>query len=167
MKKFFLLLIFFSAVQLYSQGANYPYIMNNGTIFINAGVGFGKEIEYKTLCPPLTVSMDIAIPVINFPITLGIITGYFSESDKKSELSGLILAGRIAYHINLLNLPRLDAYALVNIGAIMDVKPKGKEYFLFGVLAGARYFFLPNLGAYIEAGFDTVRYISFGLSFKL
>jgi len=198
------LLIFFSAVQLYSQGADYPYIMNNGTIFINTGVGFGssgvgfgslkleKNINTKTLCPPITVSMDIAIPVLGFPVSLGLTAGYFSESgsvtDSKSgskietDLSGLLVAGRIAYHFNFLKqLPRLDTYALLTIGGIISnnnvsVTPKvgnksskesDKQYFWFGINAGARYFFTPNIGAFVELGLDTIQNLSFGVSFKL
>jgi hypothetical protein len=167
MKKLLFILIFFSAVQLYSQGADYPHIMNNGVIFLNMGIGFGPKIEAQTLCPPITLSLDIAIPVMNFPMTLGLIAGYFSESSGKGiDLSYFILSGRIAYHLDLFKLPRLDTYILMNIGTIIaNVNSKSKG--LFGVLAGARYFFMPNFGAYAELGFDTVQNLSFGLTFKI
>jgi len=197
MRKLFLLLIFFSAVQLYSQSADYPYIMNNGTIFINAGVGFGNAIGKgtKMSCPPLTVSMDIAIPVLGFPISLGIIAGYFSESgsisDTKlgivtkidSELEGLLVAGRIAYHVNFFKLARLDPYVLITIGGIIGnlntkttinnntgaAKSNKSDLndFWYGVSAGTRYFFTPNIGAFVELGLGNVQNFSFGVSFKL
>jgi len=169
MRKLFLLLIFLGAVQLYSQGANYPYIMNNGTIFIDAGVGFGLKIETEMLCPPLTVSMDIAIPIIGFPISIGLITGYLSESGNNIDLSGFLVAGRIAYHLNLFSkLSRLDPYILLTIGGIAaEINNHSKGYFWFGVCAGARYFFLPNFGAFTELGFDSVQIVRLGLSFKI
>jgi len=168
MKKIFLLLVFLGAARLYSQGANYPYIMNNGTILINTGVGFGQGIKTATLCPPITASMDIAIPILNLPMTLGFTAGYLSEYGNGIQLSGYIAAGRIGYHFNIANLNRLDVYALVDIGAIItDVNSNINGVFLIGVLAGARYFFLPYLGAYVEFGFDTVQYVSFGFSFRL
>ncbi|WP_461255528.1 hypothetical protein [Treponema sp. R80B11-R83G3] len=180
--------------------------MNNGTIFINAGVGFGKQIGKKTemACPPLAISMDIAIPVIGFPVSLGLIAGYLSESGKytikvpflttetSTDLSALLVAGRIAYHLNFFNkIPRLDPYILVTIGEIfaeaeVNVSTKtstpyppnnpnnqskssttSDNIFWFGVSVGARYFFMPNFGAFAELGFDTVQNFSFGVSFRL
>jgi len=168
MRNLFLLLIFLCAVQLYSQGADYPQIMNNGTIFINTGVGFGNKIETEKKCPPLSVSMDIAIPIMGFPVTLGLIAGYFTESDSSIDLSAILAAGRIAYHLNLFNLPRLDTYVLLTLGEIFtEVNSIKGNDFWFGLCAGVRYFFLPNIGAFSELGFDNAQFLSVGLSFKL
>jgi len=168
MRNLFLLLIFLSAVQLYSQSANYPQIMNNGTIFINTGIGFGKDVETEKSCPPLSVSMDIAIPIMGFPVTLGLISGYFTESSRFIDLSAILAASRIAYHLNLFNQPRLDTYVLLTLGVIFaEINSNKDYYFWFGICAGARYFFLPNMGAFVELGFDKVQNCSLGLSFRL
>jgi len=158
---------------------DYPEIMNNGTIFINAGVGFGKPIlktktnnkagiDSKMLCPPLTVSFDIALPIAGLPLTLGIITGFFSEESdlgkdpRVNDYSFWPIAARIAYHFAF-RVPRLDTYALLTLGAAVSDISK----FWIGISAGARYFFLPYMGAYLELGIDEVQLITFGLSFKL
>ena len=144
--------------------------MNNGTILVNTGIGFGKpilktekpKIDSTNLCPPLTVSFDIAIPIAGLPLTVGIITGYFLEESKNVKYNFWPIAGRIAYHFTF-NVPRLDTYALLTLGAAISQKNK----FWIGVSAGARYFFLPFMGAYLELGIDEVQLITFGLSFKI
>lgn len=134
--------------------------MNNGTIFINAGVGFAKEIIHTRKCPPLTVSMDAAIPVAGLPFTFGLITGYFSEGD---NINCMPIAARIAYHHNF-TVRNLDTYAVLTLGGIAGLP---KEPFWIGLSAGARYFFYKKIGAYAELGFDKAQYITFGMSFKI
>jgi len=167
MKRIFLLILFFSLFSLSAQETNYPEIMNNGTILINTGIGFGMEIEAPRECPPLTASIDFALPLGGFPFTVGLISGYFSESGGKTKLDGFLIAGRIAYHHDF-NIPHFDTYLLLTLGGIAaKLNKKDEGYFWPGVSIGARYFFLPALGAFAELGFDKVQNISFGLSFKL
>jgi len=178
MKKYLFLLILFCAAPLFSAELDYPVLMNNGTILINAGIGFGHAgpgpRRGEMLCPPLTVSIDYALPVAGLPFTFGLITGYFSEKKTyKDDLWGtettekynfLPIAGRIGYHIPF-NVPRLDTYALLTLGGM--VSPKYYDQFWFGLGAGARYFFLPYLGAYAELSIDFTQVITFGVAFKL
>jgi len=159
------ILLFFCLTGLFAQ--NYPEIMNNGTFLINTGIGFGGRINDNAtmLCPPLTVSFDVAIPIAGLPFTIGIITGYFSEEFKNIKLFNFLpVAGRIAYHLGF-NVPRLDTYAVLTLGSVINFD--GESKFWFGLGVGGRYFFHPNIGAYLEAGFDTVQNVTFGLTCKI
>jgi len=162
MKKLFILILFFCSFSLFALENTYPVIINNGTILINTGVGFGglfKE-EGDMKCPPLTASIDFALPLAGLPFTVGLITGY---SSKANLLNTFLIASRIAYHQGF-NIPNFDSYIVLTLGA--KVASSDKKVW-GGVSLGARYFFLPYLGAFAELGIDAVQVISFGVSFKL
>ena len=168
MKKYLPLLIFFCVVPLSAAELEYPEIIKNGTILINAGVGFGNlgkgEPAPLQLCPPLTVSVDYALPIMGLPFTLGLITGYFSDRAKSNYMP---IAARIGYHLPIY-VRRLDTYMLLTLGGL--VRERKSNNFWMGVSAGARYFFLPNnhhIGAYAELGIDRVQFITFGVAFNL
>jgi len=185
MKKFFIVLFLFFPILLFARDNEYPVIMNNGTILINTGVGFAGPIgqeatrpgpvkvdsDYKRGCPPLTVSLDYALPVAGLPLTLGLISGYFSEiskTGKEDQINYWPIASRIGYHFYF-GVPRLDVYALLTLGARVKGYEKNafkRTEFWMGLNAGARYFFLPHFGAYAELGFDPVQNITFGMAFN-
>ena len=182
MKKLLLLVLFFFLLSFYAFGSNnYPVIMNNGTIFFNTGIGFRSAIARggSRQIHPLTASLDIALPLFGLPLTVGLISGYFTEegyvseadelADNKTEFGYWPIAGRLAYHINVFNNPRFDTYILMTIGGIIRYVDSQKDdaHFWFGLSAGARYFFLPRMGAYLELGLDSIQTITFGLSFKI
>lgn len=171
MKKILLPVLFFCTSFLFALETSYPVILNNGTILINSGIGFGRRIKNDhtpRLCPPLTVSIDSAIPVAGLPWTVGLTTGYFSEANSLEKYHYLPIGGRTAYHLNF-NVPRLDTYILLTLGAALSYENGGFDsaYFWYGINAGGRYFFHPNIGAYMELGIDRVHIISIGLSFKI
>lgn len=174
MKKFIFILLLFSSLYLFAYETNYPDIMNNGTYFINTGIGFGSakgivNPGYIGNCPPLTITIDQAIPIGGFPMTLGLAIGYFSGNltQTNEHCSYMPIGIRFAYHFNF-NIPRLQVYALLTIGPVLSFADNfNKAFFWFGLNAGSRYFFHPNIGAYIELGFDRVHIINFGFSFRL
>jgi len=185
--------------------------MNNGTIMINTGIGFGLPLTDKVKkderngsegkCPPLTASFDFALPIAGVPFTFGIIVGFKTESawwynntdkEKRTKNVPIMPIGvRIAYHLPF-NIPqiRFDSYALLTFGGSVffnkdgflvdippapDADPNSKpdkatavtRKFWWGIGGGARYFFLPYMGAYLEFGIGNVQNITFGLSFKI
>ena len=168
MKKLWALLPVFFLSPYFAFATNYPVMMNNGTVLINSGVGFGSKISEARQCPPLTISLDTAVPIAGLPFTLGLISGYFSEAGSSLNLKFLPLAGRIALHPNL-GFRRFDAYILLTLGSNIMFRSgePGEVYFWPGIGIGARYFFHPNIGGYAELGFDKVQNISFGFSFKI
>jgi len=149
--------------------------MNNGTILVNTGVGLGslraEQLPSLPLqCPLLLASFDAAIPIAGLPLTIGLITGYFSEaaSDSEERYDYWSIAGRIAYHLAF-NVPRLDTYILLTLGAAIAYHQDGNKHGIpwIGVGAGGRYFFHPNIGAFLELGLDAVQCVSLGVSFKI
>ena len=177
MKKIVLALLFCILLTTFAFGSNdYPVIMNNGTVFLNGGIGFRNGIDGDRLTPPLTMSLDTALPIMGYPLSIGFITGYFSEEGflnsqdqanrVKKHFDYWPLAMRIAYHADIFDIPRLDTYLLVTVGGISRYIKEQKDttHFWFGVCAGARYFFLPRFGAYVELGLDKIQLLSFGFS---
>ena len=167
MKKIILPILLFCTSFLYAYETNYPFIMNNGTVLVNTGIGFGK-IYGKMQCPTLSASFDYALPIAGLPWTIGIIAGYFSEVTKHDHYNYLPIAGRIAYHFNF-KAPRLDSYILLTLGAAVQFRNSGYKETVFwpGLGIGVRYFFHPNVGAYTELAIEKVQIITFGLSFKI
>jgi hypothetical protein len=171
MRKYIPIALFLFSPFLCAFETNYPVVINNGTILINTGVGFGAPINkgLKGQCPPLTASFDAALPIAGLPLSVGLITGYFSETGS-DEFHFLPVAGRLAYHFNF-NIPpdkpRLDAYLFLTLGAAIDLSNSGMADFWPGVSIGGRYFFHPSIGAYLELGLDKVQNISFGATFKI
>jgi hypothetical protein len=149
----------------------YPLMMNNGALLINTGIGFGKALEssLNLKCPPVTASFDFALPVAGLPVTLGIIAGYSAQERFDFQANNLLIAGRAAWHFDFIKkAPRLDPYIVGTLGGVTGFFPGDniKRYFWGGISLGARYFFLPHIGAYMEAGLDTLQYITFGVSFN-
>jgi hypothetical protein len=154
----------------------YPDIINNGTILINTGVGWGSHLmgdKSEFRCPPLVASLDHALPFGTLPFTFGLAFGFSSESLYDQDFNNFGVAARIGYHFNIpieaANIyRRLDTYALVILGGILEsnsIENDGALWWTFG--GGLRYFFLPWFGAYLEIGFSNFTIISGGVSFKI
>ena len=173
MKILFLLLLVFFIFPIAAFAIEYPEIMNNGTIFINTGIGFGTLMsgDHARKCPPITFSFDTATPIMGLPLTLGLITGYFStESMAHEGFYYMPIGARIAYHKNFFSrLPRFDSYAILTLGGAIPFpkNPGNINLFWVGLSIGSRYFFLAGIGAYIEIGIDRVQIITFGLTFRI
>jgi len=204
-------LLFFCVAGLFAL--DYPVLINNGTILINTGVGFGLPLTDKVKkeerigsdqnkCPPLTASFDFALPIAGLPFTFGLIIGIKTESawwynntdkeERNDRVAIMPIGARIAYHLPF-DIPkiRFDSYALLTFGwsvffykdeFLIDAPPPDPlpnpppdpvkatpvtRKFWWGIGGGARYFFLPYMGAYLEFGIGRVQNITFGLSFKM
>jgi hypothetical protein len=169
MKKIFPVLVFLAlGTGVFAQGfLNYPPIINNGTILINAGIGYGKTALPEIQCPPLSATIDFAVPMLGLPFTFGLATGFSSEKSAVNSVKNLPIGLRIAWHFGF-NAKRLDTYLLFVGGGIVEFfedKTKGAAWFWGGI--GGRYYFLPWLGAYLEVGYGRHSYISGGISFRL
>jgi len=180
LKKIFLLLPVLFLFPLQAFATDYPVIMNNGTVLLNTGVGFGMpRSQSRTMkCPPLTISLDTATPLMGLPFTLGIITGYLSEKHPiEIDYHYMPIGLRLAYHKNLFSrLPRFDNYIVLTLGYAIPFPESSKSphwdekygrLFWFGLGIGSRYFFLPNMGVYFEFGIDTFQILTLGLTFKI
>jgi len=171
MKQFICVLIFLCLAAAAFADAfsltEYPPVINNGAVLINAGIGYGKTELSDIKCPPLTASLDFAVPVIGLPFTLGLGTGYSAEKGDGKTVKNMPIGLRIAYHIGI-DVTRLDTYLLVQGGGIIhwfEDKVKGSPWIWGGI--GGRYYFKPAVGAYMELGFGKVYNISAGIAFRL
>jgi hypothetical protein len=167
---------FFGLTRGIFAAPEYPSIINNGTILVNTGIGYGSHLtgdkgEFR--CPPLIASLDYALPFGTLPFTFGLAFGFSSESFYGLDFNNFGFAARVAYHFSIpieaANIyRRLDTYALAVLGGILEansIENEGAFWWTFG--GGLRYFFLPWFGAYMEAGFSKFTIISGGLSFRL
>jgi hypothetical protein len=166
----------------------YPDPIKAKNIIVNAGVGFGTPLYGDMAIPPLIVSVDYALPLGGLPFTLG---GFFGFNQSKDEPSyadygyistytGLAFGARAAYHPNF-GVKNLDTYAALALGYYLYSaktewtnwpsglsKPSPEKYdrFYFSGSVGARYFFIPKIGAWAELGYSALSYVSAGITFK-
>jgi hypothetical protein len=172
MKKILLTIVMlrFGMGMLQAQGIDfteYPELINNGTVFINMGAGYGTAWLNKLRIPPLTLSIDYALPLMSLPFSIGIGGTYSTEKEGPRSSTNLGVNFRLAYHLGW-GLDNLDTYALIGMGAVAGWFDTGVEWdpwFWFG--GGARYFFTSFFGAYVELGYKRIYVVSAGISFKL
>jgi hypothetical protein len=169
------LLFFFAGISLFAQTdtKSYPPIINNGTIFLNGGIGYGSAINDNTEIglPPITVGIDYALPISTLPFSVGLIAGVSSEKATANaninidpSLVNLGFAFRLAYHINVFKVDALDTYFLLTTGAVLVFD--NSNVFWGGLGLGGRYLFNSRIGAFLELGFNTVTRIAVGISCK-
>jgi hypothetical protein len=86
--------------------------------------------------------------------------------------TGLVFAGRFGYHPDL-GVKNLDAYANISLGYYMFTakasdgpNPSALSTFYWGGNLGARYFFKPAIGAYVELGYSSFSFVSAGVTVK-
>jgi len=190
---FFVLLIILAGFHAAGQTADYPDIINNGTILLNTGIGFGNvHSSYESTCIPLIISADMAIPIASWPFTLGLAFAFSAEEEsskddnypnakleKSSDNFGI--GFRTGYHIGW-NVNRLDTYINLTLGAIIatetekvegssikktikDKDPTGIFWFQLGI--GARYFFYQNIGVCAELAAGNLYFFSLSISWRL
>ena len=190
------LLLIITAFSVFGQISGYPDSLHNGSVFLNLGVGFGKplgnkynlledpEDKSKRQVPSLIFSMDFAIPFMALPFTIGFGTGFASEAvfspdeyDEENEIQtqslyNLGISVRLGYHVDF-GVKNLDTYAHLAMGDILvwhsreEEDTELKHKFLFALGVGARYFFLPWLGGYLEFTMGNLYNINLGFTFKM
>ncbi len=128
---------------------------------------------------------DNLIPIPNFPNSLGIggsiaYSGYSSDvawGNKKytTKYANYVFLASGFWHVDLLKNPQFDTYAIANVGFNIDTISKPEDYqgdidsyggLVWGISAGARYFFMPNLSVVGEVGFG-MGLLRIGLDYKL
>ncbi len=182
-----LMLIAGSAASIFAiDFKSYPEAFSAGNIAINAGAGYGKALYGTTVIPPISATVDYALPIAGLPFSVGGLVGFTSSKYSYSssyygsyeyDYSTIALGARIAYHPNF-GIKKLDTYVgamvgyyLINGSASGTGYYANKEYdgsngsFAWGSYIGARYFFMPNLAAFAELGAGFT-YATLGASFK-
>jgi len=172
----------------------YPEAIKQGNILVNAGLGFGAPLYGDTVIPPISASVDVALPLGGLPLSLGGYFGFTTTEYKQSysllsynygytfSYTGMAFGGRVGYHPNF-GVKNLDPYANLTLGyylftakaeytgdwgsSVVKTDPVDYSTFFFSANIGARYFFTPNIGAYAELGYSALSYVSAGLTVKL
>lgn len=155
-----------AVVALFGLQANAQNVMQKGTSIVSGSLG----ITSNTL--PLYASYDY-----------GVMDNLFQSPDAALSVGGLggvvlgkglgyVVGPRVAMHYHFI--PELDTYFSLMLGAhgwrsnkSNDNKPNAWEHeFKWGTHLGARYFFTPAVGMFLELGYG-YSYANVGLSFKL
>ena len=145
-------------------------VFEQGTKFINAGIGFGNRYTLTNSNAGLPLSASYEVGVTD-KIGVGGFFGYSSSSDPNFNLSySLIMFGaRGAYHFEVSN-DKLDLYGGLILGYYSwsgDTTISGTSSGLtLGLFGGAHYMFSEKFGGYAELGY-TIAYLNLGVTFKL
>lgn len=190
MKKLHLLVIAaMLALTIISQNANAQKdnsIMEVGTTTVNIGVGVGRSSfgsagiyssgyygygnGFGTKAAIERGMWQLGPGVL----TLGLEAGAAFSSGRNSYKSNIIIvAARSAYHFGW-NVPNLDTYGGVSLGPgfrsydYTSINKDNKHDVIIapGIFVGGSYYFSPNIGVNVEAGYD-ITMIQGGLVFKL
>jgi hypothetical protein len=168
----------------------YPRAFPANNLTLSAGFGINTPTEGNMTIPPILLTADYALPIGGLPFSIGGIFGIYGSERRTPVLTNsytqswlyINFGARLGYHFNW-GVDKLDTYALTTLGwtsysskATFEDWPAGipkpvaeasTGAFLWGISVGARYFFAPNLGAFLEMGYSTLSFLSLGISFKL
>jgi hypothetical protein len=177
---------FFSA-QAQRHGSKSDNVMDVGSVTLNIGVGVGRSSfgnygvygsGYYGYGTGLGTKIAIERGMWQLGpgvLTLGLEAGAsFSTARYNNYKSSIIIvAARSAYHFGW-NVDNLDTYAGVSVGPGFRSNDynNGSKYTQHdvvvapGIFVGGSYFFSPNIGVNVEAGYDITE-IQGGIIFKL
>jgi len=157
-----------------------------GDVAISIASGFGVTYDYYgtyVSLPALTIAADVGIINHAGPgnISVGGIVGfkkaYNHDDTYDATWTNLIIAARGIYHLTIIDNDKFNPYAGVTTGIrINDYhdpyyndthNPNTYQnvYPVIGLFVGARYFFVPSFGGFVELGYD-ISFLRIGVSFK-
>jgi hypothetical protein len=155
---------------------SYPAGIQQFRPLFNAGAGIGRmDWGDKLQVPPLVFSAELPVSIARLPFSFG---ASFALERFTGEQLGVDLGwtevaidAKVAYHLNV-EVPKLDTYAALCLGICLESLKEGDSstaytWFDYGFFVGARYFFVPNVGVYLEAGYSPLVIASLGAAFKL
>ena len=174
MKNLVTLLFFFVLLASISFGQEYKKGTNN----LSLGIGPGLAGIYGNMDMP-SISLGYQAGILE-KISVGGIAGYSSSSygviGYKWTYSYMFIGARGEYHFVDVDLENFDLYGGLTLGYnIVSVSEPsgysgfysaGGSYLIYGFHAGGRYFFSPNLGAFVELGYG-VGYLVAGITYRL
>jgi opacity protein-like surface antigen len=171
-------LLFFAGL---TAGVSAQITISGGAALSRATLNMGDDAtQSDTIGYGGNVYLDYLLP-ISIPLSLGLEVGFDNgttsavgiEGDKyEDKITAIPLLARVAYHFDLM--PKLDLYVVGKVGysfgkwkgdsydwLVEDVPGLNKGYeatdpsgFSWGVDLGAAFYFTPNIGLFIEGGFD-------------
>jgi hypothetical protein len=173
MKKFgFVVLIGWALLSFNSASAQYA----KGDNLLNLGIGVNS---YYGGGIPLGVSYEYGITEdISVGAGIDYLSYRYNFLGDRSRFNILYLGARGSYHFNNLikhNVEELDLYAGLILGyrsfswsndAVPGLDNAYDSNIFFGIHAGARYYFKPNIGAFLELGAGGSGNARLGVAFK-
>lgn len=168
---------------------SYPDSFKKGNIAFNAGIGLSSlgTTYGNTVIPPVSATVDYALPIGDLPLSFGALFGITTADWTYSDGSGtygygysiIAIGVRGAYHFNF-DVKGLDTYAGLMLGYyIVNSTYTGTGAYSslagtagaastigWGTYVGARYFFIPNVGAFAELGYGFT-FITAGVTVKI
>jgi hypothetical protein len=167
MKRILLLsvLVIFIASMSFGQMA-----YNKGDQVVSLGLGLGGLAGgYGSSGVAITGGYEYGI---HENISLGGIVSYASSSDLVVTITNIVIGARGAYHIDLLHKDNIDTYGGLMLGynIVSSNLPAGwgwtyPSYMFFGLFAGGRYYFNPNLAVQAELGWG-LGFLNVGIAYK-
>jgi hypothetical protein len=160
-----------------SSGSGTTNPMQIGSLFLNAGLGFGAGYKNPTYATPwgfkiaAEYGMWQAGPgVITLGAELGSTFSGENFNGNSYHSSTFVVAGRAAWHYGW-NIPGLDTYGGFSAGiGFNHYTNEGVDYNspvpALGAFAGASYFVTPTFGFNSEFGYDITNF-QIGVVFKL
>jgi hypothetical protein len=163
----------------------YPSAVPANSWTLDLGIGFNSPAHGDLKLPPISFSADYALPIGGLPFFVGGIAGIYMSGydnnyvnyEQKWRYTVLDIGGRFGYHFNW-DVDKLDTYALVTLGldmrfAKVETKWSGHSEsasdsdtdLFWGFAIGGRYFFTPNIGAFLELGYSALSFATLGVTF--
>lgn len=166
MKKIYVFLLVFAGFFLGTQKSEaQSFVLDEGDIIVNAGIGLGHTFSWAGLGLPLGASLEYGIKEnIGVGGDIGFVSG--------SGLTYLVIGAKGSYHFNELfkiNDDTWDIYGGLGLYyqnySFSGVTGTFSSGIHLGIHAGARYFFSDSFGVFAELG-NTLGWAKVGVSFK-
>ncbi|WP_162151341.1 outer membrane beta-barrel protein [Porphyromonas macacae] len=178
MKKFFYTIIVLVGLAV---SANAQSVFRKGESMLNLGLGLNSLNNYTMVIPPLSASYELGLADNIFSngngsLGLGAYIGYASYKYKPYKVNSLkenhfVIGPRLALHYGFLG--KLDTYLGLMLGyrsvslsgdfGDIDSTSSGLAW---NLNIGARYFFTPKVGAFMELGYG-ISNVNLGVTFRM
>jgi hypothetical protein len=163
----------------------HPEPLKKNDFMLNLGVGFLGYRYGEMKIPPISLSVELA--PFKIPLTLGAVLAYARSTDgylRWNYNAGLLsydvvysyymFGGRAAYHFNFA-VKGLDPYLGVTVGYSVVLVQESRsgtltrfenaDYVMAGGHLGVRYFFIPQVGFFLEIGYG-ISIFNMGLAIR-
>lgn len=187
MKKIIFILLMLP-LMVSAQNTTDYFAKNDNVVGVGFGIGGAYPIgTYTTQSPTFGLQYDRGIMEFDFGGVIGAggflgykrfvsELNYYVTDDPKVRYNIYIVGARASFHYAVIPLDNFDTYAGImiayqSIDADFDDnyptvgRYKYRSPVYASLYAGAKYYFTPNVGAYLEAGYD-VAWLTMGIAFK-
>ncbi len=172
------ILLFFVSAFFYLVAHQAVAQFNKGDKLLNLGIGVNS---YYNGGIPLSASLEVGISdVISLGGGLDFLTYNYNVSGVNYGFTAIYIGGRGSYHFNQLlelNVKELDVYGGASLGFrnfswrdknnVTGLSNNYGSGLFLGIHVGARYYFAPKVGVFLEVGAGGSGNARVGVAFKL